>query len=220
MKVIAVVNSKGGTGKTTLASALSVRAAQESKRVAMVDLDPQKSLIAWWQRRGKTDNPTIFEGAETAEDAVEALAYDGWDWAFLDGPPKDLHVIDEMIRAADFVLIPTKASMADIHASQDAIAMAREANATFSVVFNEIYPRERIVDKAREFLASVNVPMLGTDIMRRTSHVTGMTVGKSAAEVNGGRDAAATAEIDGLWREVKAAVNKAARAKKREAARG
>ena len=66
MKVIAVVNSKGGTGKTTLASALSVRAAKESKRVAMVDLDPQRSLVAWWQRRGKSDNPTIFEGAETA----------------------------------------------------------------------------------------------------------------------------------------------------------
>ena len=57
MIVIAVVNSKGGTGKTTLASALSVRAAKDSKRVAMVDLDPQKSLIAWWQRRGKTDKP-------------------------------------------------------------------------------------------------------------------------------------------------------------------
>jgi chromosome partitioning protein len=220
MKVIAVVNSKGGTGKTTLASALSVRAAQESKRVAMVDLDPQKSLVAWWQRRGKTDNPTIFEGAETAADALEALAHTGWDWVFLDGPPKDLLVIEEMINAADFVLIPSKASMADIHASQDAIAMARGANATFAVMFNEVGARERIAEKAREFLASVDVPLLNTDITRRTSHITGMTVGKSAAEVNGGRDAAAAAEIDALWREVKAAANRAVRARKREAVRG
>lgn len=42
MRVIAVVSSKGGVGKTTLASALAVRAARENKRVAMVDLDPQR----------------------------------------------------------------------------------------------------------------------------------------------------------------------------------
>ena len=220
MKVIAVVNSKGGTGKTTLASALSVRAAKESKRVAMVDLDPQRSLVAWWQRRGKSDNPTIFEGAETAADAVEALALDGWDWVFLDGPPNFLTVIDEMIKAADFVLIPVKPSMIDILATQDAVAMAREANATFAVVFNEVGPRERIVDKARELLFSADVPILDTAVVRRTSHITGMTVGKSAAEVNGGKDTAAAEEIDALWREIKAAANKAVRGKKREAARG
>ena len=220
MKVIAVVNSKGGTGKTTLASALSVRAAKESKRVAMVDLDPQRSLVAWWQRRGKSDNPTIFEGAETAADAVEALALDGWDWVFLDGPPNFLTVIDEMIKAADFVLIPVKPSMIDILATQDAVAMAREANATFAVVFNEVGPRERIVDKARALLFSADVPILDTAVVRRTSHITGMTVGKSAAEVNGGKDTAAAKEIDALWREVKAAANKAVRGKKREATRG
>ena len=129
----------------------------------------------------------------------------GWDWVFLDGPPNFLTVIDEMIKAADFVLIPVKPSMIDILATQDAVAMAREADATFAVVFNEVGPRERIVDKARELLFSVDVPILDTAIVRRTSHITGMTVGKSAAEVNGGKDTAAADEIDALWREVKAA---------------
>lgn len=77
MYIIAVVNTKGGVGKTTLASALAVRAAKDSPRVAMVDLDPQRSLVEWWQRRGATDNPTVFEGATIPADAVEALALDG-----------------------------------------------------------------------------------------------------------------------------------------------
>ena len=68
MIVISVVNTKGGVGKTTLASALAVRASQEG-RVAMVDLDPQRSLIKWWKRRGPSDNPEIFEGPETARRA-------------------------------------------------------------------------------------------------------------------------------------------------------
>jgi chromosome partitioning protein len=47
MITIAVVNSKGGVGKTTLAAALAVCAAKEgeNKRVCVVDLDPQKLAI-------------------------------------------------------------------------------------------------------------------------------------------------------------------------------
>ncbi len=77
MYIIAVVNTKGGVGKTTIASALAVRAAKDSPRVAMVDLDPQRSLVEWWDRRGAVDNPTVFEGAASPADAVEALALDG-----------------------------------------------------------------------------------------------------------------------------------------------
>ena len=53
MIAIAVVNTKGGVGKTTLTTALAVRAAQESERVAVVDFDPQGSLANWWDRRGR-----------------------------------------------------------------------------------------------------------------------------------------------------------------------
>ena len=215
MIVIAVVNSKGGVGKTTLASALAVRASRDSKRVAMVDLDPQKSLVEWWKRRGKTGNPAIFEGARTAAEAREALEQTGWDWVFLDGPPAFLTAIQEMIQNADFVIIPIKPSMIDILATQDAVAMAREAGARFTVVFNDVGPRERVIEKARELLLSFEVPIANTAVTHRASHITGMTVGKSAAEVNGGRDATAAEEIDALWREIKAAATKAARAKRR-----
>ena len=53
-------------------------------------------------RRGRTGNPTIFEGADTAADAVEyPLQLDGWDFVFLDGPPSFIGVMEEMIAAAD-----------------------------------------------------------------------------------------------------------------------
>jgi hypothetical protein len=52
-------------------------------------------------------------------------------------------------------------------------------------------------------------------IRLRLTKFFGMTVGKSAAEVNKGRDATAAKEIDALWREIKAAATKAARAKRR-----
>src|SRR5690349_2786294 len=97
MIVIAVVNSKGGVGKTTLASALAVRAAEDSPRIALVDFDPQGSLTAWSRRReahGDGDpNPCLFRDP-TEPDRLpdpasvrEALERDGWDWCILDSPP-------------------------------------------------------------------------------------------------------------------------------------
>ena len=224
MITIAVVNSKGGVGKTTLCAALAVRAFQDKKRVAMVDMDPQKSLIAWWQRRGNTDNPHIFEGPDTAFDAVEALEMDAsaggpWDYCFLDGPPAFLTVVEEMIRAADFVLIPVKPSMLDLLASEDALSLARQAGAVYRVVFNDVGPKEKIVDKAREFLFTHDVLMADTAIVHRAAHINAMTVGKSAVEV--ASDDKAAKEIDALWAEIKALAAKAAKARARkEAAHG
>jgi chromosome partitioning protein len=215
MITIAVVNSKGGTGKSTLAAALAVRAARDSKRIALVDLDPQKSLVEWWRRRGGTDNPAMFEGAHTAADAVESLALDGWDWVFLDGPPAFISVMQDMIEAADLAVIPIKPSMLDLLGTQDAVVLAREAGTPFVIVINDVSPREKVAESARQFLFTHDLPIASTQIAHRVSHIQGMTVGKSAAEVNGGKDKAAAEEIDALWREVKAAATKAARARER-----
>jgi chromosome partitioning protein len=218
MICIAIVNSKGGVGKTTLTAALAVRAAQDSDRVALVDLDPQGSLAEWWSRRGKSKNPEIFTGADNATDAAERLALAGWDWVFLDGPPAWVNVIKEMVETADFVLIPTKASVTDLFASEDAIALAREAGTRFLIAFNDVGSREQaLVDKARSALAKSKLPMAETAISHRMAHITAMNAGKSASEVNGARDAAA--EIDALWAEIKTAAMKAARAKRQKGGR-
>jgi chromosome partitioning protein len=215
MLTIAVTNTKGGVGKTTLVASLGVRAAQDKfkggahYRVALVDLDPMKGLVAWWLRRGKTGNPTIFEGAETAADAVERLEMDGWDVCIMDSPPAFLTVID----VADFTVIPTKASMLDIMGMGDMLTLANEAGAAHFVVFNDIAGPEKTLASARKMLAGEKIPTAKTHISHRPSHVAGMAAGKTAAEINKGRDATATAEIDQLWLEVKAAAVKAAKNK-------
>ena len=220
MHVVAVVNSKGGVGKTTIASALAVRAARESPRVAMVDLDPQRSLVEWWRRRGKTQNPTIFDGVDTAAEAVERLSQTGWDWVIVDSPPAFLRVIEEVIAAADLAVIPIRASILDLLATQDAVVLAQKVGTPFLCVLNDVNSRDKLADEARSTLFTAGMPIADTNISHRVSHVAAMTAGKSAAEVNGGKDKAAAAEIDALWLEVKAAVLAATKRKAKEATDG
>ena len=217
MIVISVVNTKGGVGKTTLASALAVRAAQDG-RVAMVDLDPQRSLVSWWARRGKSDNPKIFEGAEMAQDAVEALRLNGvCNYVFIDGPPAHLMTIEDMVQAADYVLIPIKPSAHDLIASQDAVVLARRADADFGIVFNDVRRGEAAVRSARNELLNVDLPILTTEITHRVAHINAAAKGKSAAEL---RDRSATAELDALWAEVREAASSAAKRRAKQGGEG
>ena len=100
-------------------------------------------------------------------------------------------------------MIPVKASMIDLLATQDAVALARRPAPSFLVVINDVGPRERLVEGARELLSNADVPIADTQYTHHVSHVMGMTFGKSAAEVNNGRDTAAAEEIDRLWKEIK-----------------
>jgi chromosome partitioning protein len=225
MITIAVVNSKGGVGKTTLTAALSVVAAQEDgarHRVGIVDLDPQQSLAKWWARRGspkeEKGGPTILPGVDSAIKAVELATESGlFDVLFLDGPPAFLTTMEEMIAAADFTLIPIKPSVVDLLATEDAVVLARDRAAGFLCVFNDVAPKEKAVEKARAILFNNEVPIADTQVMHRAAHVTGMNIGKSGAEVRGAVEAAR--DIADLWAEVQPLAVKASRKRARVAAR-
>ncbi len=222
MITIAVVNSKGGVGKTTLTAALAVCAAQEDGgcRVAIVDLDPQQSLAQWWKRRGQPEgqkgSPTILAGLDSAMEAVERATESGfYDILFLDGPPAFLTTMEEMIAAADFTLIPMKASVVDLLASEDAVVLARERAAGFLVALNDVAPKERAVEKARAILFNSDVAIADTQVRHLAAHVAGMNMGKSGAEVKGGSEAAK--DITALWDEIKPLAMKAAKKRARKA---
>lgn len=217
MHVVGFLNSKGGPGKSTLCSAIAVRAAQDSRRVCIVDLDPQASVSDWWCRRGSPDSPTLFKGADRASDAIEALERDGWDWVFLDGPPGSLLVTEDAISVSTLVVIPMRASGLDLIASQDTVRLCQDAEVAYLVVINSVRggDRDKLRDAARSTLFGSQVPVAETAVSQRVAYVTAATAGKTGAE----KDAAAAQEIDQLWHEIKSATIKAAKVRaKREAA--
>jgi len=123
MKKIAILGQKGGSGKTTIATALSVRAAQDGHSVALFDLDPQGSATRWSERRDG-ENPAVVSCQIFMLAKVLAKAEEGGaDFAIIDTPGKIEHAAVEAAKVADLVLIPVRATAFDLDALKELRAL-------------------------------------------------------------------------------------------------
>jgi chromosome partitioning protein len=214
MYAIGVLNTKGGSGKTTITACLAVRAAHERK-VAVVDLDPQSSYSEWFGRRRHPNpadpNPALLVGEDRASDAIEALTLASpYDLVFVDGPTNALLVTEDAVKASTIIIIPMKASGLDLAASQDVISLCQDMNKPFLVVINDKGQHDgKLVEEATSLLFSWRVPIAKTVIAHRIAYVNAITTGKTGPE----KDKKASDEIDALWTEVKAVLRRAAKAR-------
>ena len=139
MKIISVLNLKGGCGKTTIALNLAAALAEQGRRALVVDLDPQASALRWASQAPDTSGPgchlrrdvvgrPVERGAARFKDKLlEAGKRLGAAVAVLDCPPelRDPALVAALL--ADVVLIPGTPSPLDLWAAEAAVATAREA---------------------------------------------------------------------------------------------
>ena len=197
--VLAIVASKGGVMKSTLATALAVRAAKDGLRVALLDADPQESLTMWWGRRGEPDNPQVFSMEDVAAD-VRQLASDGYDWVIIDGPPSNFDRIGPIVRASDFCLIPARVSAFDLDAVSTVVAQCAKLSKPFAFVLTQTDPRwSKFTESAAKAL-KMRGHVLAEQIRFRLAYASAPTIGKTGPESVDARQAAeARTEIDALW---------------------
>ncbi|MEQ1718297.1 MAG: ParA family protein [Hyphomicrobium sp.] len=197
MRTLVVASAKGGVGKTTLATALAVEAAK-TKRVAVIDLDPQQSAARFLDLRDMANPRLVTHVADLAE-ALDLLVDDGVDLVAIDTAPASLSNLVPAVAAADLVLVPVRPSPLDVEASDVMVELIRKSGRPFAFVINGASPGSVLVEGTREMLAE-HGPVLAATITHTDVHPIAMIRGRTAAEID--KSGLCARELSTLWSEV------------------
>ncbi len=196
MYVIAVSSQKGGSGKTTIAAHLAVRAAAAGcGPVVLIDTDPQGSLAEWWHaREDETPQLATVKPEALAANLAELRSY-GTAVAIIDTPPALTGSIEQVIAMADLIIIPARPSPHDLRAASGTVEMARKAGKPFMFVVNGASPRASITAQAVAALSEHGrvAPVI---LYQRTEYAASMIDGRTVMETAAsGRSAQEIAEL-------------------------
>jgi len=205
MHVIAVVSQKGGSGKTTLSGHLSVQAERSGHGpVAVIDTDPQGSLAAWWNEREDPAPVFVQTSLHELREHLDNMRLAGVRTVVIDTPPAITAAIHEVIRIADYVVVPTKPSPHDLRAVGATVKLVESCAKPMVFVLNDASPRAKIT-----FEAAVALSQHGTvapvTVHHRTLFASSMIDGRTAMELEPNGPSAT--EILGLWEYVNARLN-------------
>lgn len=118
MKTILVASSKGGVGKSTLATHLAAQAALAGQRTVLVDADPQGSATRWAQKRAGLESAVLpVDGTAAGRGWQRALPQDAQQVVVDAAAGAMAGALAPFLEQAEAVLVPVLPSTIDIEAT-------------------------------------------------------------------------------------------------------
>jgi chromosome partitioning protein len=136
--ILALVCSKGGAGKTTMAIHLAVEGHRRGFKTLLIDIDTQASAAKIMDRRGDDPPDVTTEAAGRLEKALAAADTQGYDLVVVDTAPQADRAASQAARAADMVVAPVQPSIVDLDAVDPTVDICRLANVPVLFVLNRV----------------------------------------------------------------------------------
>ncbi len=197
MPTIAVVTRKGGSGKTTISTAIAGYLAAGDVPTGILDLDPQGSASAWAAARGDERAKVLGVRSRpaTLREDLRRMGASGVAVTVVDTPPHSDAALAGAIEVADVIVLPSLPSAFDLHALSSAVGSVKAAGRRGGVVLNCAIPNTIAIAEAKVAVAEMGLPLLGV-LHRRMVWQYAAARGLSPAELDSRSEA--TAELNAL----------------------
>lgn len=205
MQVIAVLNQKGGAGKTTIATHLARALQLAGADVLLVDSDPQGSARDWAAVREDQPVPVVGIDRPTIERDLKSIAKK--DFVVIDGAPQAADLAVSAIKAASFILIPVQPSPYDIWATADLVELVKQrievtdGKLKAAFVVSRAIKGTKIGAEVTEALSGYGLPVLESRITQRVSYPS--TAAGGTTVIDAEPESEASREVQALANEIK-----------------
>lgn len=173
MRRITILNPKGGSGKTTLATNLAAYYASRGFTTALMDFDPQASSSRWLKVRPATLAPihgiAAYQNLPGVTRSYQLRVPPGTTRVVIDTPAAiEPHRFDEFTREAQAIVVPVLPSQIDIHACAKCIehlltsAKIKRREDRIAVVANRVRPNTLVFRSLMRFLETLDIPIMAT----------------------------------------------------------
>ena len=204
-KILAFTNQKGGTGKTTLSANLTVLWSNSQYKVAVIDVDNQKSLTNWIDARKK------YYGEEDI--GFDVLPYNPhsfcediknikrkYNFIILDSPPSITYDTIQIVKSADRVFVPVQPSPIDLMATIPFLNITKQERKKAMVVLNRVMPRVRLTEAMILRLRYAGAKIARSRISSKTIYAETFSAGRGVVDISVNSDA--SREIINLGNEI------------------